>query len=459
MKENLKKITNSKVMPFIILFLAMLALNIFKSVSYGDDTWFAGITTGTVTKEVTSMSSYMEWRYNTWSSRLIIEFFLITFAKSFGVLWKILDAGVLVLLAYSIYKVFCSSKENKSIMRWIVVFLVALISQNLLSTAGWIATTLNYSWVIAFGVFSLIPIRKCLDSEKIKLYEIPLFILSIIYAANSEQMCAVLFTVYTIFSIYLLIKKKIRPIIWIMLLITIISLIFILTCPGNKVRTEQEITNYFSNFESLSLFNKLEISIVSTMQYFIFNFNIIYVIFTLLIAITVYKKYEKNLLAKAIVTFPVIMGVAFNVLAPITQSCFPDLYNGLSFMNVTNNASFAGNLELGRMKSLVPLMISTLNLGLIVVSVYLSFGNTKKSVIAILCIMAGICTRMLMGFMPSIYVSGNRTQLIFIVSMLIISVLMLDEEKENNLNKYINVLLVFEILTFINNFSLSLSVR
>lgn len=92
MLEKLKKIVNSKAMPFIILFLAMICINVFKSVSYGDDSWFAKITTGEVTEEVTSMSSYFNWRYKTWSSRLIVEFFLIIFAKNFGVIWKILDS-------------------------------------------------------------------------------------------------------------------------------------------------------------------------------------------------------------------------------------------------------------------------------------------------------------------------------------------------------------------------------
>ena len=92
MQDKLKKFLNSKAMPFIILFLAMLCINIFKSVTYGDDTWFARITTGEVTEEVTSITSYFNWRYKTWSSRLIVEFFLIIFAKNFGILWKVLDA-------------------------------------------------------------------------------------------------------------------------------------------------------------------------------------------------------------------------------------------------------------------------------------------------------------------------------------------------------------------------------
>lgn len=291
------------------------------------------------------------------------------------------------------------------------------------------------------------------------MYEFLIFSLSMIFSCNSEQMCAVLFTVYIIFTIYLLKEKKIKPLIFIMLIISIISLIFIFACPGNKVRTKQEISLYFENFEDLSILNKVEISLVSTIQYFMFNFNIIYVIFTLLLLIRIYKKYENNLIAKAIVTVPFLLGIIFNVFGPILQSGFPEIYNGIAFMNTPNNASFAGNTDLGFTKSLIPVLLSGINLGLIIISVYLCFGNTKKSIVALLCILAGICTRMLMGFMPSVYVSGNRTQLIFIVSMLIVSVLLINEETKDVLKKYINILIVFEILTFMNNIALSLNVR
>lgn len=280
-----------------------------------------------------------------------------------------------------------------------------------------------------------------------------------LFACNQEQMCAILFTVYAIFTLYLLKKKKIKPIILILFIISILSLIFILTCPGNRVRTSQEILHFFNNFENLTLLNKVEISLVSTMQYFIFNFNIIYIIFTGLMMLKLYKKYKNNMVVKAIVTFPFVIGIAFNIFSPIIQIAFPDIYNVISIMNVQNNASFVGNSELGFTKSWLPVVISAVNLTLIALSVYLCFGKSKKGIIAILCILAGIATRILMGFIPTVYASGNRTQLIFIVTMLIVSVLLISEEKKENLKKYINILIIFEILTFMNNVALSLNIR
>jgi hypothetical protein len=64
-----------------------------------------------------------------------------------------------------------------------------------------------------------------------------------------------------------------------------------------------------------------------------------------------------------------------------------------------------------------------------------------------------------MGFVPSVFVSGNRTQIIFLVSMIIISVLILDDKKEETLKNYINILIPFVLLTAIDYLSFAHSIR
>jgi hypothetical protein len=458
-KDKFKKIINSKTVPFIILFLVMLCVNIFKSTVTNDDVWFASITKGTINPSITSMTEYMKWRYNTWSSRLLIEFFLIEFSMNFAILWKVFDAASFAVLAYGIYRVFVSktAKQN-SVIKWLIVFFVIFIPQELLSSAGWIATSLNYTWVVALGMISLIPIRKVLDEENFKWFEIIIYILSIIYATNSEQMCLVLFTVYLIFTIYFIVKKKINPIVVVLFLITICSLIYILTCPGNSARTDVEIEVYFKDFANLTFIQKLEISATSTMQYYIYNFNMIYVIFTLILMITIYQKYKNNLLFKAIAVVPFLFGISFNVASNITQSLFPNTYNLIANLDF-NSSYYITSENANILKSYLPLLISCANLVLLFVTVCLAFGKSKKTIIAVLCIGAGMCTRILMGFMPSVFVSGNRTQLIFLISMIIISVLLLEDKKEENLKKYINILLPFIIFTLINDVVLSIEIR
>lgn len=342
MKDKISKIINSKIFPFVVLFLIMFSFNIFKDTATNDDVWFSKVTTGAITNEVQNMSEYMKWRFDTWSSRLLIEFFLIKLCMSAGIVWKILDAIIWAVLAYVLYKVFCS-KEN-SVMRWLSVGFVLLIPQDLLCSAGWIATTVNYTWVITFGLICLIPIRKCLDDKKIKWYEYVIYICSMLYACNAEQMCLVLWTVWTIFIIYFIIKKKLKVLHVLLYIISIVSLILILKCPGNKARIVSETKTFFPEFESLSIVQKLEISCVSTMQYYIYNFNFIYFILTLLLLINILKKYPKNFLTKIIVMFPFLVGIMFNLGANITSMIAPDIYKIMENMN-TNSATYITRRE------------------------------------------------------------------------------------------------------------------
>ena len=76
MKNKLKKVINKKTLPFILLFLVMISFNVFKSTTANDDLWFSKIITKELAPEITNFSKYKEWRYETWSSRIIIEFFL-----------------------------------------------------------------------------------------------------------------------------------------------------------------------------------------------------------------------------------------------------------------------------------------------------------------------------------------------------------------------------------------------
>ena len=308
--NKIKKILNPKTYPFITLFIIMLGLNLFKSVVFADDNWFREVLlsgSGPL-PDISTMKDYVIFRYNNWTSRVIIEIFLVIFTAKFPLLWRIFDSLMYVIIAYSIKRIFLNSKEDK--ITWIAVILVSMIPILLVREAGWIATSVNYIWPIACGLVSLIPIRKCLDNQKINVIEYLIYLPFTLYAVNSELVCACILVTYIIFSIYLIIKKKMRPIIILILLLSIISIIFILICPGNSVRTAQEKATYFSDYNNLSLIEKILIGIISTMNYYLFNFNIIYFIFTFIMMIIIFRKYD-NIIFKLIGSFPFIMRYSF----------------------------------------------------------------------------------------------------------------------------------------------------
>lgn len=434
--EKIKKIFNRKTYPFIILFLAMCIITLIKPLDFGDDVAFANVLVkGTEQYSGTSnIFEYLGIRYNTWTSRVIIEFFLVLFTYKLPLLWKLIDPFIYLLIAYSIKRVFLKDKDEK--LSWILVFLILMITIPVTKEAGSIATALNYIWPIAFGLTSLIPIRKAIDSEKVRWYEYLIYIPMTIFAVNAELVGACVLTTYVIFTIYLAIKKKIKPIIAVLLIVSIITMIFTFTCPGNKIRTEREIESKFNEFENLTFVDKFVIGLLTEMDQYIMIFSPFYFIFTLIMMITVFKKHD-NVLLKGISAFPFVLGIMFTIMPVFFESFVTRI---LDFSIISQK-----NLDYRSLKAYAQAGIYLLDIIFMFISLYLAFGKTNKTLVSMLTLGCGVCSRLIMGFIPTVFASGVRTQLIFF-TMFIVLIMMLVEEKDKKFRDImLNLLIVFAI--------------
>ena len=159
-----------------------------------------------------TISNILVNRYNTWTSRVIIDFTVFSMLKISKYAWIITQAVMMALLGYSISKLFI--KENKNKMNAMMVFMILAYPIDIMAEAGWAASTANYIWPLATALFALIPIKKVWNAEKFKWFQYILFMLAIIYACNQEQTCAIVLGTYILFDILFIIKdKKIHPII------------------------------------------------------------------------------------------------------------------------------------------------------------------------------------------------------------------------------------------------------
>ena len=231
--NEIVKLYKWRYFPFVVLTLGMLIFHSTIKLGWGDDHDYTMV----LNKGNLNVIPFIIHRYYNWSSRLIIESFLIILVH-FQWLWRILDTAVMVIISVSISKLIPSSDIRKS--NWIIAGLVFIYPISHMNSAGWIATTMNYSWPLAFGLFSMIPIKKILFDEKIKSFEYILYILAILFALNQEQMCAIVLSVYLVFTVYLVLKRRPNLFMIIQSLLSIASIIFILTCPGNYVGKYQK---------------------------------------------------------------------------------------------------------------------------------------------------------------------------------------------------------------------------
>lgn len=440
--EKIKDFFNSEYRGLIILFLLEIVLTItIKPIRFDDAFYIESFTTN-------SILAFVHHRYLTWTSRVLIELTLGIIFKVSGLFWKIGNVVLFTLIGYSISKLFI--KENKAQMNMMILWLLMLYPFERMSSAGWAATTVNYVWPFSLGLFSLISIRKMWDNEKIKIIPGILYSLALVYSCNQELCCGILLVTYILFAILLVIrdKKKVNPYVFLQVLITIVSIIFILTTPGNAVRKIDETVKYFPNYLSLDISEKLSIGIITTVFELIANYSITFAVFTFMIAIMVFT-IDKRKAIRAIGFIPFITTLMFSYLTPITNNIYfihetrEDALNEKVFINAQNYYYFG---------SYVKLIISLVVIFSIFLSLIIIFRKIKDN-IAFYVFGCGLVSRLTLAFSPTLFESKNRTFFIMEMACLICTLLIWKEfEKladKKLKSKVYNGIVILAILQYI----------
>lgn len=442
-----------KYYPFIILFFIVLIFNIFMNIKQADFIWFLD------KAKTTNMFDYLSFRYFNWTSRIIIEFVLVGILKlNYTVIFKVINTLVMFLIPCVLLKLFSKNKDIKT--QVFVITLYLCYNFKLMSTAGWYATLINYMWPLLCLLIGLIPIKNYFDNKKDKWYLNILYILSIIFACNQEQSCAILFGVYLLFFIYSLLNKKISKFSILSLIISSLSLIFILTCPGNALRSVQETMVNYPEYAKFDIIQKIGLSFTTILTEYITNYNFILFVLCVIISIIVYKKYNKKIII-IISLIPIFTLLIFNYLSRFVLKMFPEL-------SVIRNVFLEDNIKryvFDKPKILLLTLVSIIFLLIIVyviIKVLKEKGklNIKKFLeryYILIIFLIGLASRLIIGFSSSIFASGFRTNIFFDFSIVSVIILLINKyEKYLKIEKkYIIILL--SIVSAINVFNIYMS--
>ena len=420
MKEKFKKFLENGRGVILALFILELALTIFVTPNKFDDKTFIDNIASN------SIISYVGPRYFWWTSRTIIEFTLCLVLKTSKYLWILLEALMVTLAGYSISKLFI--KDNKKENNIMLLFMILVYPLDVMNSAGWAATTTNYMWPLALGLFSLIPIRKIWDGEKIKFWQYPLYTLALLYACNQEQTCAIIVCLYLLFTVITTIRdKKLHPYLLIQTLFTIASLLFILTCPGNYERQASEISENFKDIGMLSTLDKLGLGFTANFSEIFTKGDLVFLMFTGLIYVYIMTNY-KDKLYRVVAAIPFLSILVSHYFRRLTEKFFPFInlfFDEFGTKDVKLTAANCNNLF-----NVLPIVFSLGITICIVLSLLLIFKKLKNNV-ALLIFLAGLASRVMMGFSPTVFVSGERTRIYFDFAMIIASLLVWLEFKKN----------------------------
>lgn len=271
----------TKYKALIGLLLFYLSFHIFLSPTYWDDAAYAKI----LGEYGNDLFQYTLTRYLNWSSRITIELALPFLTTWPAVIWKSLNLFMIALLYWDLIWVLeylFGLREKKTYV--LTAVLLCAFPFSIMAQTGWIATTTNYLWVVSLGLYAINRMLKAgLVEERLSGGEILCAALAVFYCASFESMAAILFLVEMGLFIYnRKAGRKCPAVVWICTGLTAAFLLYILGCPGNRLRPISDARDWMPEYFELSFADRLRMGILSSYMHFVslpspvfFIFNVV----------------------------------------------------------------------------------------------------------------------------------------------------------------------------------------
>lgn len=419
-----------KYLPFAFLGIVMLIVHSRMGLDTGDDTWFINQTS----VDGFNLLRWLTNRYHTWSSRTLIEATMLIILPMKVYVWRILDSFLIVITSLFMSKNFCTD-EYIVLKNWLIVLLSFTINFQYMSEAGWGATTLNYVWPLAFAMVAVYSIRKIYDEKPIRKWEYSIYSVSLLFAANMEQLSVVLFITFGVANlVYWIENKKIHKYLIVQFLIAIAELMWIFLCPGNAERQIEEIRNWFPLFGKLGVLKKMELGISNTLNVVLLRENLWILILAMFICLAVWSRYKEwyyRLLGIGLIAVVAVLQFFYRVWGT-TRPPY-DLMSERGFIRPETMKS-----EKVWLIYFVLLFICCL----ILIDIYLVYQESMRTVLVAGMFLMGLMTKAMMGFSPTIWVSFYRTEWVMIYAMLSCSIVLMNDLDYRNVKIKVAILLI-----------------
>lgn len=389
--------------PFILVALVGLVYHLRMQPMGGDDLFFSQATDGT------TLWAYLTHRYEHWTSRVVSEFVLVNVIQG-PLLWRVIDFLMFATLPMILAKLFGGGE----LMNWCAAGAVLIFPFHDMGTAGWITTTVTHFWPL-WGIFYVgMLLKKMLVPERIHPVEAVLGVLVCIVTGSHEQYAVIMFVLFLMYVFYLWRQKKRPenlPVFVPLVIVNVISLVVIALCPGNVERNKVSIAD-LPIYAEFHFGEKLYLGLLSIERVFIANADAVFFAVVLIWAVLVYEKtrdYRKTL----------ISGLPLVIL--FGQTVLRTAYPGLSGLFVIPGQILEWSW--GDLSTWIPMVALAVSVASMIYALYQLLGeNLLEFFYALILLGCGFGAGMILGFMATIYVSGERVyaplySIFFVVTM------------------------------------------
>lgn len=288
----IKNIPYKTLIPFVLAFIAILTFNFSIDLTTDDYKYFRIYAFGYY--EQGDVLSFLQWRYATWTSRLLIEFCTFWFVQFPLWVFSIVNSIIVLAIVAMTYLLF--SKKQGIIYATVAILLTFMYRITDQGSAGYLVTMIVYLWPLVAFLPTLFPFKKSLENEEEpKWATYAICAVCAFFCCNCEQICVAAIMTWGMFVLYTYFQsKRINKLYCLLLLIALAHLVFITTCPGNAARTQCEISR-IPGFENYSLIRKIALCIASPMiKYMVVTWQSLIVwAFSVILPLTVFLKNKK----------------------------------------------------------------------------------------------------------------------------------------------------------------------
>lgn len=411
----------------------------------GDDIFFSQATADK------TLWAYLAERYEVWTSRVVLEMILVTVIKV-PLLWRILDFLALATLPVLLAKIF---GRGDAVLNWCAAGAVLLYPFHDMGTAGWITTTETHFWPLWCFFFVAFLVKKMLMEERISPLEAVGGVMTSVIAGSHEQWAVVLFVVLVLYGFYIWKNKRKPanlPVLISLVLINLVSLTVIALCPGNAARNQVSIHD-LPVYAEFGFGEKLYLGLLSIERVFIANADAVFFAVVLIWAVLVYFKtsdYRKTLIS------------ALPLFILFGQTVIRTAYPGLSGIFVIPGQILEWSWS--ERSAWIPMVYLAVTLAAMLYALYILLGdNLLEYVYALLMLGCGFGAGAVVGFMATIYVSGERVYAALYMALLCVTLFCISKQREQVQEKIKQtggklVITVLAILCLVNIGFIALSI-
>lgn len=382
-----------------------------------------------------NLLSFLHSRYTGWSSRLVIEVILSLLTHA-TFLWRIGNAIAMFGVVYIPYYLIMRKENDMDNARNLIVSyaLFFMLPFKMFYETGWMATTMNYLWVLFMAELAMLPSLMTLIGKKNKTPKSlsVIALLALIYAANQEQMVVMLVLAnLSIITLFIYKHQSFRREL-VQLVIACVSMLIIVLAPGNAVRKVKEV-HWLPLFPTLSPFKKIELGFSSTLGHFFFNFDMLALVLLVLLVL-IYVK-QKKVTSCMVIGVPIILMVALT----LKDSAIGKIYPGLQKIS-TSVTPYGTNIIFNDFQSWVPDLILLMISAIVILGILWSSKKQSRWIITVILVL-GVLSRIMMGFSPTIWASGERTFLFLYEAIICACLYLYNQLEEKNTKKVTGILL------------------